>query len=46
MPSPSGNAPEDYKTRLILMYRGAWTHLRLYGLEAHDLALFEAGTKS
>jgi len=31
--------PEDYERRLVPMYPGAWVHLRLYGLEAHDLAL-------
>ncbi len=31
--------PEDYEQRLLLMFPGAWTHLRLYALEANDLAL-------
>jgi len=31
--------PEDYQERLIPMFPGAWAHLRLYALEAHDLAL-------
>jgi hypothetical protein len=31
--------PEDYQERLIPMFPGAWSHLQLYALEAHDLAL-------
>ena len=31
--------PEDYEERLIPMFAGAWIHLELYALEAHDLAL-------
>src|SRR5579862_6973593 len=31
--------PEDYEERLIPMFPGAWIHLELYALEAHDLAL-------
>lgn len=31
--------PEDYEQRLLPMFPGAWVHLRLYALEAHDLAL-------
>jgi hypothetical protein len=31
--------PEDYETRLVPMFPGAWRQLRLYALEAHDLAL-------
>lgn len=31
--------PEDYPERLIPMFPDAWSHLRLYALEAHDLAL-------
>ena len=31
--------PEDYEELLISMYAGAWVHLRLEALEAHDLAL-------
>ncbi len=31
--------PENYEERLIPMYPGAWLHLQLYALEAHDLAL-------
>jgi len=31
--------PENYLERLLPMFAGAWTHLRLYALEAHDLAL-------
>jgi hypothetical protein len=31
--------PEDYEQRLLPMFPGAWTHLRLHALEANDLAL-------
>jgi hypothetical protein len=31
--------PENYEERLVPMFPGAWVHLRLYALEAHDLAL-------
>jgi hypothetical protein len=31
--------PENYQERLLPIFPGAWTHLRLYALEAHDLAL-------
>lgn len=31
--------PENYEERLVPMFPGTWTRLRLYGLEAHDLAL-------
>ena len=31
--------PEDYETRLIPMFPGAWRRLSLLALEAHDLAL-------
>jgi hypothetical protein len=31
--------PENYEERLVPMYPGAWERLRLYALEAHDLAL-------
>jgi len=31
--------PESYQGRLLPMFPAAWTHLRLYALEAHDLAL-------
>ncbi len=31
--------PEDYESRLIEMWPGLRMHLRLYVLEAHDLAL-------
>jgi hypothetical protein len=31
--------PENYQERLQPIFPGAWTHLRLYALEAHDLAL-------
>jgi hypothetical protein len=31
--------PEDYETRLIPLFAEEWVRLRLYALEAHDLAL-------
>jgi Nucleotidyltransferase of unknown function (DUF6036) len=31
--------PENYEERLMPMFPGAWTRLRLLALEAHDLAL-------
>jgi hypothetical protein len=31
--------PEDYEERLVSMFPGNWAHLRLHGLEAHDVAL-------
>ena len=31
--------PEDYEERLVPMFPGAWRRLRLFALEAHDLAL-------
>jgi hypothetical protein len=31
--------PESYEERLIPLFPGMWKNLRLYGLEAHDLAL-------
>ncbi len=31
--------PENYESRLAPLYPGAWRHLRLFALEAHDLAL-------
>jgi hypothetical protein len=31
--------PENYQERLLPMFPDAWAHLRLYALEAHDLAL-------
>jgi hypothetical protein len=31
--------PENYQERLVPMFPGAWHHLRLFALEAHDLAL-------
>src|SRR5580704_12139181 len=31
--------PEDYEQRLMPMFPGSWTHLRLHALEAHDVAL-------
>lgn len=32
-------APEDYASRLTPLYPGVWQNLRLFVLEAHDLAL-------
>lgn len=31
--------PEDYEERLLPILTGTWTHLHLFALEAHDLAL-------
>jgi len=31
--------PENYEERLAPMFPGAWSHLQLFALEAHDLAL-------
>jgi hypothetical protein len=31
--------PEDYESRMVLMFPGMWRKLRLYALEAHDIAL-------
>jgi hypothetical protein len=31
--------PEDYEERLAPMFAGMWRYLRLYALDAHDLAL-------
>ena len=31
--------PENYEDRLVPMFPGTWRRLRLFGLEAHDLAL-------
>jgi hypothetical protein len=31
--------PDDYDQRLVTMFPGAWQHLHLFALEAHDLAL-------
>src|SRR5580704_16971856 len=31
--------PEDYEQRLVPMFPGSLTHLRLHALEAHDVAL-------
>jgi hypothetical protein len=31
--------PENYQDRLVPMFPGAWSRLRLYALDAHDLAL-------
>jgi hypothetical protein len=31
--------PENYEERLVPMFSGAWIRLRLFALEAHDLAL-------
>jgi hypothetical protein len=34
------NAPEEYASRLAPLFRNAgWIHIRLFALEAHDLAL-------
>lgn len=38
-PVSVATAPENYEDRLIEMYPGAWHRLRLFALEAHDLAL-------
>jgi hypothetical protein len=32
-------APENYESRLIVLYPGLWHYLRLWVLEPHDLAL-------
>jgi len=32
-------APENYRERLIPLYAGTWNKLRIFALEAHDLAL-------
>lgn len=31
--------PEDYADRLIPLFPGAWDRLRLFAMEAHDIAL-------
>ncbi len=31
--------PEDYEQRLVPMFPGSWTHLRLHALEVHDVAI-------
>jgi hypothetical protein len=31
--------PENYEERLVPMFPGAWRRLRIFALEAHDLAL-------
>jgi len=31
--------PENYESRLVPMFEGVWTHLKLFALEANDLAL-------
>jgi Nucleotidyltransferase of unknown function (DUF6036) len=31
--------PEVYESRMVLMFPGMWRKLRLYALEAHDIAL-------
>jgi hypothetical protein len=31
--------PVDYEERMVELYPGEWTHLKLFALEAHDLAL-------
>ena len=33
------SVPESYEGRLRALYPGCWRHLRLFVLEAHDLAL-------
>ncbi|MGA9042734.1 MAG: DUF6036 family nucleotidyltransferase [Terriglobales bacterium] len=33
--------PEDYDTRMTEMYAGAFTNIRLFAVEAHDLALMK-----
>ena len=33
------SVPESYESRLTALYPGCWQHLRLFVLEAHDLAL-------
>ncbi len=33
------SVPEIYESRLSALYPGCWRHLRLFVLEAHDLAL-------
>jgi len=33
------SVPESYESRLTALYPGCWRHLRLFVLEAHDLAL-------
>jgi len=33
------SVPEDYESRLIALHPGHWEKLRLFALEAHDLAL-------
>lgn len=37
------SVPESYETRLSALYPDCWTHLRLFVLEAHDLALTKLG---
>jgi hypothetical protein len=32
-------SPEDYEERLVPLYSSAWNYLRLFALEAHDIAL-------
>lgn len=38
--------PGDYETRLSEMYAGAFTKMRLFAPEAHDLALMKLGRNS
>jgi hypothetical protein len=33
------NYPDDYESRLIPIFEGKWTFLKLFALEAHDIAL-------
>ncbi len=35
----ASSVPEDHATRLVALYPGCWEKLRLFALEAHDLAL-------
>jgi hypothetical protein len=35
--------PENYADRLAALFRGTYTHLKLYALEPHDLALTKLG---
>jgi hypothetical protein len=37
--------PDNYETRLIEMYAGAFANIRLFAVEAHDLALDEIAPK-
>jgi hypothetical protein len=37
--------PENYEERLAPMFPGAWPHLRLFALEAHDFGALQAGAE-